>query len=53
MFDANDIADLQNNSFPDHIRDPHAPLRDDVRLLGNLLGDTLKQQVGQALFEKV
>ncbi|RYY80914.1 MAG: phosphoenolpyruvate carboxylase [Moraxellaceae bacterium] len=33
--------------------DPHAPLRDDVRLLGNLLGDTLKQQVGQALFEKV
>ncbi|ONG41095.1 phosphoenolpyruvate carboxylase [Alkanindiges hydrocarboniclasticus] len=24
-----------------------------MRLLGNLLGDTLKQQVGQALFEKV
>ncbi len=33
--------------------DPHAPLRDDVRLLGGLLGDTLRQQVGQALFDKV
>lgn len=33
--------------------DPHAPLRDDVRLLGGLLGDTLKQQVGQALYERV
>lgn len=53
MFDANDLADLQDNLAPDHPSDPHAPLRDDVRLLGNLLGDTLKQQVGQALFEKV
>ncbi len=33
--------------------DPHAPLRDDVRLLGGLLGDTLRQQVGQAVFDKV
>jgi phosphoenolpyruvate carboxylase len=33
--------------------DAHAPLRDDVRLLGGLLGDTLKQQVGVALYERV
>lgn len=40
-------------SAPTSQPDPHAPLRDDVRLLGGLLGDTLRQQVGQALFDKV
>ncbi len=30
-----------------------AALREDVRLLGNFLGDTLKQQVGQELFDQV
>ncbi|NHB59532.1 phosphoenolpyruvate carboxylase [Acinetobacter shaoyimingii] len=30
-----------------------APLREDVRLLGNLLGDTLKEQAGQDLFNQV
>lgn len=29
------------------------PLRRDVRLLGRLLGDVIKEQVGQKLFEKV
>lgn len=58
MFNANDPADFhasQISASPQsgEQTDPHAPLRDDVRLLGNLLGDTLKQQVGQALFEKV
>ncbi len=33
--------------------DPHAPLRDDVRLMGSLLGETLRQQVGQALYNQV
>jgi phosphoenolpyruvate carboxylase len=33
--------------------DPHKPLRDDVRLLGELLGGTLRRQEGQALFERV
>jgi phosphoenolpyruvate carboxylase len=33
--------------------DPHRPLRDDVRHLGALLGDTLKEQVGQSLFDNV
>jgi phosphoenolpyruvate carboxylase len=33
--------------------DPHAPLRDDVRWLGRLLGDTLKEQVGPELFAQV
>ena len=33
--------------------DPHKPLRDDVRLLGTLLGETLRRQAGDALFERV
>ena len=30
--------------------DPHKPLRDDVRLLGDLLGDTLRAQAGEKVF---
>lgn len=30
-----------------------APLREDVRLLGNLLGETLKAHAGQDLFNQV
>ncbi len=33
--------------------DPHKPLRDDVRLLGELLGDTLRALEGEALFARV
>lgn len=33
--------------------DPHRPLRDDVRLLGTLLGDTLRTLEGDELFEAV
>ncbi len=33
--------------------DPHQPLHDDVRLLGALLGDTLKAQGGAALYDTV
>ena len=33
--------------------DPHLSLRDDVRLLGRLLGDTLREQEGDALFDSV
>lgn len=35
------------------IPDPHQPLHDDVRLLGSLLGDTLRAEGGDALFEAV
>jgi phosphoenolpyruvate carboxylase len=33
--------------------DPHKPLRDDVRLLGELLGETLRTHEGGALFDTV
>jgi phosphoenolpyruvate carboxylase len=33
--------------------DPHQPLRDDVRLLGDLLGHTLRTLEGDDLFETV
>ncbi|HEV2985479.1 MAG TPA: phosphoenolpyruvate carboxylase, partial [Vicinamibacterales bacterium] len=33
--------------------DPHQPLRDDVRLLGELLGDTLRAHEGEALLGRV
>jgi phosphoenolpyruvate carboxylase len=33
--------------------DPHKALRDDVRLLGEILGETLRRQEGQQLFERV
>ena len=35
------------------MRDPHAPLRDDVRLLGELLGETLRAREGDAFFDRV
>ena len=34
-------------------KDPHKPLRDDVRLLGELLGETLRRDEGITLFERV
>ena len=36
-----------------HDDDPHKPLRDDVRLLGELLGETLRGQAGPELFTAV
>ena len=33
--------------------DPHRPLRDDVSMLGEMLGETLRAREGQALFETV
>jgi phosphoenolpyruvate carboxylase len=33
--------------------DPHKPLRDDVRLLGELLGDTLKAEAGEDVLQTV
>src|SRR5580765_1731582 len=33
--------------------DPHAPLREDVRMLGAYLGETIREQAGTGLFETV
>ncbi|TQV71190.1 phosphoenolpyruvate carboxylase [Exilibacterium tricleocarpae] len=33
--------------------DIHAPLRDDVRRLGEILGDTIRDQVGEEIYDKV
>jgi phosphoenolpyruvate carboxylase len=33
--------------------DPHKPLRQDVRLLGELLGETLRTHAGQEVFQRV
>ena len=35
------------------LSDPHKPLRDDVRLLGELLGDTVRARAGEAIFATV
>ncbi len=36
-----------------HFPKPHAPLRDDVRLLGAMVGEMLREQCGEALFRRV
>ena len=33
--------------------DPHQPLREDVRLLGELLGHVLRQHEGEDMFDRV
>jgi phosphoenolpyruvate carboxylase len=33
--------------------DKDLPLRDDIRLLGRILGDTIREQSGQAVFDTV
>lgn len=35
------------------VSDPHKPLRDDVRLLGELLGEIIRHHAGQACFDTV
>ena len=40
-------------STPELEADKDAPLRDDIRLLGRVLGDTLREQDGEAAFELI
>src|SRR5262245_25611104 len=42
-------AELRRVDFPPK----DDPLRDDVRVLGSLVGDLLREQGGEALFERV
>jgi phosphoenolpyruvate carboxylase len=44
---------VDGSSYLSVTPDPHRPLRDDVRLLGALLGQTLRTQEGVPLFETV
>ena len=37
----------------DEVRDPHKPLRDDVSMLGGMLGDTLRAREAPGLFDTV
>ena len=37
----------------DFENEPDRPMRDDIRLLGRLLGDTVREQEGDAAFEMV
>src|SRR5262245_56287256 len=42
------------SALPAHTgADVDGPLREDIRLLGRLLGDTLREQEGDAAFERI
>src|SRR5579872_4445067 len=55
------IAALEEAALPDPIseasraeaQDKDSPLREDIRLLGRLLGDTVREQEGGAIFDIV
>ncbi|WP_210204597.1 phosphoenolpyruvate carboxylase [Microvirga sp. 17 mud 1-3] len=42
-----------SQSAPDMTPDKDLPLREDIRLLGRLLGDTIREQEGEAVFDVV
>src|SRR5665647_905207 len=42
-----------NSSDKNHIDDKDLPLREDIRLLGRMLGDTLREQEGESTFALV
>lgn len=42
-----------NNSEDNSINDKDLPLRDDIRLLGRMLGDTLREHEGESAFDLV
>ena len=47
-------ADSENNVAKNRlVHDKDLPLREDIRLLGRMLGDTLREQEGEAAFELV
>ena len=44
---------ITNVAPPEPMADKDQPLRDDIRLLGRLLGDTVREQEGVAVFDGV
>src|SRR5947209_6101749 len=53
LWAAEDQTARLNEMMSDDTRRKEAPLRRDVRSLGRLLGDVLKEQAGQVLFYRV
>jgi phosphoenolpyruvate carboxylase len=47
------LSGRKPNQAPDAASDRDQPLRDDIRLLGRLLGDTIRDHEGAAIFELV
>ena len=41
------------NPLPIETEDKDLPLREDIRLLGRILGDTIREQSGEAIFDIV
>ncbi|MCW2581897.1 MAG: Phosphoenolpyruvate carboxylase, partial [Klenkia sp.] len=51
-----DVTDLRPTGGPDDPEDQRAgdaPLREDIRLLGRVLGEVVREQAGQEVFDVV
>ena len=47
------IMQMSDTFTNDVLTDKDLPLRDDIRLLGRLLGDTVREQEGERIFDVI